>query len=78
MSETELVIEGVRLMFIGMGIVFLFLLLMIAVLRGMSALAIRLTPDPIAATAAPSMPASAESDELVAVIAAAIARYRTR
>jgi oxaloacetate decarboxylase gamma subunit len=80
MSETELVIEGVRLMLIGMSIVFAFLLLAIAALRGMSALAMRLAPEPIPPVtpplAAPST--SGEPDEVVALIAAAIAHHRAR
>lgn len=64
-------------MVIGMGIVYAFLLLLVGVLRLMSALILRLAPEdalPLA-TAQPHDP-SAAPDDLIAVIAAAVMRYR--
>ncbi len=76
MSETALLLESLRLMAIGMGIVFSFLLLLVGMLRLMSWAALRLAPvsaapepQALAAGVAPDAPP-------VAAIAAAIARYR--
>ena len=77
MNESTLLIESLRLMVIGMGIVYAFLLLLVGVLRLMSALILRLAPEealPLA-TAQPQSP-SAAPDDLIAVIAAAVMRYR--
>jgi oxaloacetate decarboxylase gamma subunit len=68
-------------MVIGMGIVFGFLLLLVGILRVMSWLALRIAPaeiPPLAVPAAGLAPATQESDDLIAVISAAIARYRSR
>ncbi|AFL74437.1 OadG family protein [Thiocystis violascens] len=77
MNESALLIESLRLMVIGMGIVYAFLLLLVGVLRLMSTLILRLAPEetPALATAQPQSP-SAAPDDLIAVIAAAVARYR--
>ena len=81
MPVTDLLLEGLRLMVIGMGIVFAFLLLLVAVLRQMSKLAMRLSPDvPAPAISAPRTVARdvgrTADDELIAVISTAVARYR--
>ncbi|MGD8207350.1 MAG: OadG family protein [Thiohalocapsa sp.] len=74
--------ESLRLMGIGMGIVFTFLLLLVGILRAMSWLALRIAPAepqvPAATTAQEPLPVTPEADDLIAVIAAAIARYRAR
>ena len=73
---------GVELMMLGMGIVFVFLIILIFVLRGMSALAARLSvpehgpeaaaaPSPVAVT-----DVGAAEPSVVAAISAAITRYR--
>ncbi len=79
MNIPDLLMEGLRLMAIGMGIVFAFLLLLVGVMRVMSAVAMRLAPDPGLAVAA-RIPGAAERDdsELIAVITAAVDRYRRR
>jgi oxaloacetate decarboxylase gamma subunit len=82
MPVTELLLDGLRLMLIGMGIVFAFLLLLVAVLRVMSGFAKRVGPEPPAAEAlSPGIgrgyPVQPDQGELPAVIAAAIARYRS-
>jgi oxaloacetate decarboxylase gamma subunit len=84
MTEPDLLLDSLRLMLIGMGIVFSFLLLLVGVLRSMSWVALKLAP--IAAQPEP-MPLGmgrsgakttpAPDAPPVAVIAAAIARYRT-
>ena len=78
MTHFDLVMESLRLMAIGMGIVFSFLLLLVGILRGMSWLAQRLAPaEPLANTAAvAAAEQGGQSDALIAVISAAIARYR--
>lgn len=80
MPVTELLLEGLRLMAIGMGIVFAFLLLLVAVLRFMSSAVARFVPElpALSGTTAGVARAAgaAEDQELIAVISAAIARYR--
>lgn len=82
---TDLLLEGVRLMLIGMGIVYAFLLLLVAILRLLSQAIQRWAPEPPPATAAGAGPALDRSragvntelpGELLAVIAAAVSRYR--
>ena len=68
-------------MLIGMGIVFSFLLMLVAVLRVMSAFAKRFgaqaqAPQALAAFGAPEDAGQPGQGELLAVIAAAITRYR--
>ena len=77
MNESTLLIESLRLMVIGMGIVYAFLLLLVGVLRLMSSLILRLAPEealPLATT--PTQSPSSAPDDLIAIIAAAVARYR--
>jgi len=77
MSDMALLIESLRLLVIGMGIVFAFLVLLVGVVRLMSWSVTRLEPaqpQPIAASP-PSTPTD-QPDDLIAVISAAITRYR--
>jgi oxaloacetate decarboxylase gamma subunit len=77
MGQTDLLLESLRLMGIGMGIVFCFLLLLVALLKGMSWVAGWLgPPEPEPAAQTPS-PKAATDDDLIAVISAAIAYYRS-
>jgi len=71
-------LEGVRLMVLGMGIVFSFLVLLVFVMRGMSRLAAALTPSPdIAPTPTAVSSAPGEPDQaVVAAITAAVERFR--
>ena len=81
MNESDLVMESLRLMGIGMGIVFSFLVLLVGILRVMSWLALKIAPaeiPPLAVPAASLPAATQEADDLIAVISAAIARYRSR
>ena len=82
MTDGALLFESFMLMLIGMGIVFSFLLLLVGILRLMSTLILRLAPAEELQPAAPS-PAAAPlpadgSEDLIAVITAAVARYRAR
>lgn len=77
MTVAELLLEGLRLMGIGMGIVFSFLILLVGVLRVMSLVAGRLAPeDALVQAAAIPAPLPSPDSELVAVVSAAITRYR--
>jgi oxaloacetate decarboxylase gamma subunit len=74
--DTNLLLQGVELLLLGMGIVFGFLTLLVFMLRGMSGLAARIAPpdEPL-----PTLtPATAVSDDrrVIAAISAAVARYR--
>lgn len=74
---TNLVLQGVELMLLGMGIVFGFLTLLVFTLRGMSMLAGRLDSGEVAQpSTAPAPVDVSDNRQLVAVITAAIARYR--
>ena len=76
--DNNLVLQGVELMLLGMGIVFSFLTLLVFTLRGMSLLADRFEASETAqseTTAAAPVDVS-DDQQLVAVISAAVARYR--
>ncbi|MBK5929560.1 OadG family protein [Halochromatium salexigens] len=81
MLDTTLVKESLSLMAIGMGTVFSFLLLLVLLLRIMSWLAHRLSPleaQTLPATPMAPMTEQAADAELIAVITAAVTRYRSR
>ena len=68
--QSGLLEQGLTLMLVGMGTVFVFLTLLVAATSLMSALTARLSPPPAAE--------SPVSDEEVAAISAAINRHRQR
>lgn len=72
--------EGVNLMMIGMGAVFVFLVLLVFATSIMSSLISRFLPEPqIPSTpTATGQPPQANDGQLMAVIAAAIHRHRSR
>ncbi len=76
---TNLLSEGLTLMLLGMGIVFTFLAMLVLAMYGMSWLAQKLAPAGVDRPAAllPRV-ANSDADELVAVVSAAIHRYRNR
>jgi oxaloacetate decarboxylase gamma subunit len=74
--DTSLLVQGVELMLLGMGIVFGFLTILVFTLRGMSLLADRLDDTPEIPLAAPVPINVSDNRQLVAVIAAAVSRYR--
>jgi len=80
MTQTGLIIDSLSLMAIGMGTVFSFLLALVVLLRVMSWLVERLAPgraEPMH-SAVPARPLGEVADtELIAVISAAVARYRS-
>ncbi len=67
--DNGLFLEGIRLMLVGMGTVFVFLTLLVVATNLMSRLVARYLPEPEVAVGEPGA-------EEVAAIAAAIARYR--
>ncbi|MCB1753204.1 MAG: OadG family protein [Gammaproteobacteria bacterium] len=79
MPVTDLLMEGVELMLLGMGSVFVFLAILVLLLKGMSRLALTLAPEEVAiGVASPVGTKPDADDELLAVISAAINRYRSR
>lgn len=84
MPVTDLMMEGVKLMFLGMGIVFSFLLLLVGAMTGMSRLARALEGDttikPIRSVSIPNSIPKKDVDQidssLVAAISASIKMYR--
>ncbi len=76
--------EGLTLMAFGMGFVFVFLTLLVFATGIMSRLVSRYLPEPVAkAPKARAQPAAAgtttaNNDELVAVITAAVHKYRSK
>jgi oxaloacetate decarboxylase (Na+ extruding) subunit gamma len=78
MAVSDLVLQGVNLMFLGMGIVIAFLGILVVALNGMSRLASSLSgPEIDESSATPSSVGTGDS-ELIAVISAAINRYRSK
>ena len=82
MPITDMLMSGVKLMLVGMGIVFVFLLVLVFAMKGMSKLAMLFSERQAGAEALTYPSASADHTEanirgdLFAVISAAVARYR--
>ncbi len=77
MAVSDLLLQGVNLMLLGMGIVFTFLAVLVVALTGMSRLAASLS-GPEVPPAATAGGAATDDTELIAVISAAINRYRSK
>lgn len=82
MPVTGLLMEGVNLMLLGMGSVFIFLSILVLTMTGVSRLVQAISGDDNQQTttrvAATPRAATSGGDELTAVISAAISRYRSR
>lgn len=81
MTSTELLMEGVELMVLGLGSVFVFLILLVGCITLMSRLVARYIPAevPVAAVRrAPAPAASPVDPETLAVISAAVRQHRAR
>jgi len=81
MPVTDLLMEGVELMLLGMGSVFVFLTMLVLALKVMSHLAQTLEPKEAVVQSSLQneiSPNLVEEAELTAVISAAIARYRSQ
>ncbi|MEJ2372912.1 MAG: OadG family protein [Sulfurimonas sp.] len=75
--ETNLVIEGIKFMFLGMGTVFAFLIIMILVMNVMSSIVHKFFPEPQASTDVTNTEApKQDSKNIVAAITAAIKYHR--
>ena len=70
-SFTELLIPGLKLMLVGMGIVFLFLSLLVWII-GMTARLVKNVNPPLEQVRRPGLPIEADEAELVAAIAVAL------
>jgi len=75
---TELMVSGVELMFVGMGIVFLFLTMLVVAINIMSSLVQRFFPEAPPATLAVPVVTGSIDKNTVAAITAAVHRYRSR
>ncbi len=75
--EGSLLSQGLNLMLIGMGTVFMFLTLLVFATRAMSAIAIRLQPDIPAPDATVDPAAAGSSPAVVAAITAALHLHRS-
>lgn len=75
MDNTNLVVEGIKFMFLGMGAVFLFLALMIITMNVMSYIIHKFFPEP-QPSANPKVEPKQDNKKIVAAITAAIAHHR--
>jgi len=74
--ETNLVMEGVKFMFLGMGTVFTFLIIMIICINLMSYIIHKFFPEPQPSVNAPQTSAAQDNKKIIAAITAAIAHHR--
>lgn len=80
MHSSELISEGINLMLFGMGFVFVFLTLLVFVTTLMSSVVNKLVkpaPSPANNPAPVSASAAGNNDELIAVMTAAVHKYRS-
>ncbi|HIP14397.1 MAG TPA: pyruvate carboxylase [Sulfurimonas autotrophica] len=77
--EANLMTEGVKFMFLGMGTVFVFLMIMIGAINIMSFIIHKFFPEPQAVTAKETVSVNTQQQDkkkIVAAITAAIAHHR--
>ena len=72
---TEMMSNGVELMFVGMGIVFLFLTMLVGAINLMSSLVQRFFPDMPVMGIMPAVPSGIDKT-IIAAISAAVHQYR--
>jgi len=81
MTSTDLLMEGVELMMLGMGTVFVFLIMLIGCISLMSYLVARFLPEQAPLAVAPrraAPPAMSVDTETLAVISEAVRQHRAR
>lgn len=82
MTSSEMLMEGVELMMLGVGTVFVFLVLLVGLINLMSFVINRFFPEAAPAAATPKRMAAAAAQpidpELLAVIGAAVSQHRAR
>ncbi len=74
--ETNLVMEGVKFMFLGMGTVFAFLIIMIFTVNLMSFIIHKFFPEPSAVNETVSDSTQQDNKKIIAAITAAITYHR--
>lgn len=75
---TELMSSGIELMFVGMGIVFLFLTMLVVAINLMSRVIQRYFPEePVTSISIPVTPSSTTDKSYIAAITAAVHQYRS-
>jgi len=74
--ETNLVLEGVKFMILGMGTVFVFLMVMIVCMNIMSSVINKFFPEPQPSAGTSSTNTQDDKKKIVAAITAAIAYHR--
>ena len=74
--ETNLILEGFKFMGLGMGTVFLFLIIMIACMNAMSAIIDKFFPEPQTSVGAATTSAPKDNKKVIAAITAAIKYHR--
>lgn len=74
--ETNLIIEGIKFMFLGMGTVFAFLTIMILVMNVMSIIIHKFFPEPQASVDVKSSAPKQDNKKIVAAITAAVKYHR--
>ncbi|MDQ7727954.1 OadG family transporter subunit [Halomonas sp. SpR8] len=81
MQNQELLQDGLALMALGMGVVFVFLTILVISVTLMSRLIGRFQPAPVAAEMGNKSPrpsgSATQNDETLAVLSAAVQRYRS-
>ncbi|MCE8016682.1 OadG family protein [Halomonas sp. MCCC 1A17488] len=80
MQDKQLLLDGLALMGVGMGFVFVFLTVLVIITTLMSRIVCRLAPAPVPPATVPTSTAADKTDDaqLLAVISAAVHRYRRR
>jgi len=77
----ELISSGVELMFLGMGIVYLFLIMLVFAINGMSLLVQRFFPENVSTITAPPVVINSTTNvekNTIAAISAAVHQYRSK
>jgi len=72
--ETNLILEGLKFMALGMGTVFLFLIVLIILMNAMSKIIHKYFPE----VQVPQTPAPQDNKKVIAAISAAISHHRNR